>query len=135
MDTCIEKKRQEISTIGHIAFTVEAEATVLSIFYKLKSDSNGPFETAYLIDKLETNLLHLVASYGRNSQLALAYQQLTPVEALVASMVRQQMSSKIIAEALHITPSTVNTHRSHIRKNLGLLNKARTLQSYLLSLN
>jgi DNA-binding CsgD family transcriptional regulator len=52
----------------------------------------------------------------------------------VASLVRQGLSTKIIAMTLNIAPGTVSIHRKHIRKKLGLDGKAANLQSYLMSL-
>jgi DNA-binding CsgD family transcriptional regulator len=52
----------------------------------------------------------------------------------VASMVRQGLSTKVIAKTLNISPGTVSIHRKHIRKKLGLNEKADNLHSYLLSL-
>lgn len=135
MATIFEKvKDQEISTDAQIAFALEVKATVLPILKKLKTASDDLFKTTFLVDILETNLQHLVTSYGCETSLAAAYQQLTPAEALVASMVRQCLSTQVIAAALNVTPGTVSSHCTHIRKKLGLDRKTSNLQSHLLSL-
>jgi DNA-binding CsgD family transcriptional regulator len=128
-------KNQEISTDAQIAFALELKATVLPLLEKLKAANNGDlFQSTFLLDILETNLQHLVSSYGCETSLAKAYQQLTPVETLVASMVRQRLSTQDIAVALNVAPGTVNGHRTHIRKKLGLDSKTDNLQNHLLSL-
>ena len=61
------------------------------------------------------------------------YQKLSPIERQVAGMVKLGQPTKVIAATLNITAGTVNTHRKHIRKKLGLDNKE-NLQGYLQSL-
>lgn len=46
--------------------------------------------------------------------------QLTPAERRVLRLVAQDKSSKEIADALHISPRTVDNHRTHICEKLGL---------------
>lgn len=128
-------KNHEISSDAQIALSKEVESTVMPILQKLKDIRlDGLNDTRQLIKILETNLQHIVNNYGHPNNLAAIYQRLTPVEILVASMVRQGLSTHIIAEALHISAGTVSIHRKHIRKKLGLQNKATNLQSYLHSL-
>jgi PAS domain S-box-containing protein len=112
----------------------ELELTILPILKKLKKASAARVQSTCLIDNLETNLRHLVQCYGRRSDIRAAYQQLSPVEAQVASMVRQGLSTKLIAAALNSSPETINNHRKHIRKKLGLESKEINLFSYLSSL-
>jgi DNA-binding CsgD family transcriptional regulator len=135
MATIFEKVNdQEFSTDAQIEFVLEVKATVLPLLKKLKTASDEPFKTTFLIYILENNLQHLVASYGRETSLVAAYQQLTPAEVLVASMLRQCPSNKVIAASLNVTPATVSRHCTNIRKKLGLDRKTINLQSYLQSL-
>jgi DNA-binding NarL/FixJ family response regulator len=101
---------------------------------RLKGASTGRAQTSSLINILETNLRELVKSYGRAASLGAAYQQLTPIEAQVASMVRQGLATKAIAKTLNVSSGTVDIHRKHIRKKLGLDSKAINLHSHLVSL-
>ncbi|MFB6356438.1 MAG: LuxR C-terminal-related transcriptional regulator [bacterium] len=57
--------------------------------------------------------------------------ELTSRQTTICNMVRQGMSSKEIAEALDIKPSTVKWHRSQIRDELDLVNEDVTLEAYL----
>jgi DNA-binding NarL/FixJ family response regulator len=127
-------KNKETSTDVQIAFSYEVEATVMPLLQKLKEASADRLQTTHLINILESNLKHLVKTYGRPTSLAAAYRHLTPVEALVASMVRQGESTHVIAATLNIAAGTVSIHRKHIRKKLGLDSKAINLRSHLLSL-
>jgi DNA-binding CsgD family transcriptional regulator len=112
----------------------EVENTIMPFLKKLKGASTGRLQTTRLIDILEANLKQMVKVYGNAANLPSAYQQLTPAQIQVASMVRQGLSTKAIAVTLNSSPETVNIHRKHIRKKLGLDNKASSLRSYLLSL-
>jgi DNA-binding CsgD family transcriptional regulator len=119
---------------AQVSLSYEAEATVMPLLKKLKESSPDAKQSAYLIKILESNLQHLVKAYGQSASLTAVYQRLSPVESLVASMIRQGRSTKTIATTLNIAPGTVNIHRKHIRKKLGLDNKSTNLESYLKSL-
>ncbi|WNV03265.1 PAS domain S-box protein [Candidatus Methylospira mobilis] len=111
----------------------EIERTVIPFLTRLKGAAIDENQ-GRLIDILEINLRHLVKSYGRAENLPAVYQQLTPVEIQVASLVRQGLATKLIAKTLNLSPGTVSIHRKHIRKKLELKGKASNLHSYLLSL-
>ena len=59
---------------------------------------------------------------------------LTGREMEVCQMIRKGLSSKEIAAMLSISSLSVQTHRNHIRRKLGLLNKGLNLAGYLQSL-
>ncbi|MCA9399536.1 MAG: PAS domain-containing protein [Candidatus Omnitrophica bacterium] len=80
---------------------------------------------------LEKNLMDLTGSFGRNvSQDKL---KLSPREIEIANMIKNGLSNKEIAEAVHISVKTVETHRNKIRKKLGIVNKDINLTSYMQS--
>ena len=56
---------------------------------------------------------------------------LTPKELQVAALVRQGRSTKEIAEILGTASGSINIHRKHIRKKLGLNNRKANLQAHL----
>ena len=89
---------------------------------------------ARLLDVLENNLQHLASQYGNTDISPFLFWQLTPVETQVASMIKQALSAKDIATTLSLSPETINVHRKHIRKKLGLSSKATNLRSHLTSL-
>jgi PAS domain S-box-containing protein len=111
----------------------EIESSIMPFLKRLKKAAGNQKQTG-LIDIIETNLHHLVKCYGRAVTLPAVYQQLTPVEIQVASLIRQKLPTKHIAATLNISPGTVSIHRKHIRKKLKLNGKPRNLHSYLLSL-
>jgi len=53
----------------------------------------------------------------------------------VATLIREGKTSKEIAELLHVSYNTTITHRSNVRKKLGLSNKKENLRLYLQSLD
>lgn len=115
------------------SLSYEAERTVLPFLAMLKKRTRDKNELR-LIDILETNLKHLLESYGSSASLSSAYQKLTPVEIQVATLVRQGLPTKVIADSLKLSSGTVSIHRKHIRKKLGLDKKSLNLYSYLVSL-
>lgn len=127
------KHRETDKCDAQTAFSQEAEETILPFLEKLKkilTESNQHC----LIDMIESNLQHLLKSYGDNNSLLSLYRHLTPIETQVASMVRQGLSTKHIAAALNLAPGTVSIHRKHIRKKLGMGGKADNLYNHLISL-
>lgn len=133
VDENIKKDRYELAE-AKVSLSYEVEATVLPLLQKMKEARPDSEQSDHLLNILESNLQHLVKAYGHSVNLTAAYQRLSPVEALVASMIRQGQSTKTIATALDIAPGTVSIHRKHIRKKLGLDNQATNLESYLKSL-
>ncbi|MDP3008050.1 MAG: PAS domain S-box protein [Methylococcales bacterium] len=115
------------------ALSREVEGTVLPFLNRLKSGSSDKNQ-ARLIGILEKNLHQLVKFYGRETSLSSVYQKLTPAEIQVASMVRQGLSTKLIAITLHLSTGTIGIHRKHIRRKLELDSKEINLYSYLTSL-
>lgn len=59
--------------------------------------------------------------------------RLTQRERSIAARIRRGNSTKEIAEALDLSPRTVETYRDNIRKKLGIANKKINLKSYLSS--
>ncbi len=68
-------------------------------------------------------------------RLSSACQQLTPAEMQVADLIRQGLATKEIATRLGVGSSTIDSHRLHIRRKLGLVSRQTNLRSYLTSLD
>jgi PAS domain S-box-containing protein len=115
------------------ALSREVESTILPFLKRLKIAHTNRNQ-ARLLDIIEANLLRLVTCYGRDNSLSSIYQKLTPSEVQVASLIRQGLSTKLIAATLHLSTGTVCIHRKHIRKKLGLIGSDDNLYGYLLSL-
>ena len=116
------------------AMAREMNQEVAPFLLKLKK-SIRDHKQARLLDVLENNLRQLASSYGNTKTGTLLFWQLTPVEIQVASMIKQGLSTKDIATALSLSQETINVHRKHIRKKLGLSGQAVNLRSHLMSLS
>jgi len=83
-----------------------------------------------LVDAIEAGLKKVASPFLRH----LGQFGLTPTEIQVANHVRDGHTTKEIMELMHSTKDSIDMHRYHIRKKLGI-NRAKTnLRSYLLSL-
>ena len=128
------EKTFDSSIDAQLSLSQVVKETIFPLLQKMKAVSNDPLQVNSLINILETNLHHMVQTYGNVTNLAAVYQRLTPVEILVSSMIRQRLSTQAIAAALGISVGTVGIHRKHIRKKLGVQGKAINLQTYLQTL-
>lgn len=126
--------RETDKSNAKVALADEIETMILPLMKKIKKASAGRHQITQLLNVLENNLQQLVKTYGDTASLHAAYKQLTATEVQVASMVRQGISTKVIATILNSSVGTIEIHRKHIRKKLGLDNEATNLCSYLLSL-
>lgn len=81
---------------------------------------------------LEASLQQLTSRFG--VEMAHHADALSPREIEICNMIKNNFSSKEIADALHISVQTVNTLRNRIRKKLGLRNKKANLASHLQSI-
>lgn len=117
------------------SFSYEMNTNILPTIKKIKAVSKGRKQTNRLLSVLETNMELIAQSYGSENDLITVYQKLTPIEAQIAALIRTGQPTKVIAAALNIASGTVNNHRKHIRKKLGLDSKQINLYSYLQSLH
>ncbi len=97
---------------------------------KLLKQVNGIL-TPKDIDILEHRLGKIIARDPNDFKSN--FGKLTPREIDVCERIKTGMSSKEIAEYLHIHPETVNMHRKSIRKKLNLKNNNINLSTYLCS--
>jgi len=86
-----------------------------------------------LVRILETNLNNIISPFI--DKLTSGLTLLTPAEIRIASLVKEGMTNKEIAEILLLSKNTILFHRHNIRKKLGLKNKKINLRSHLLSMD
>ncbi|MBU0674283.1 MAG: PAS domain S-box protein [Proteobacteria bacterium] len=100
---------------------------------KLRKSGLSENQQTYL-KFIESKMTHL---FSTASTLDPLWQNvtLTPTEKQIAALIRENKSSKEIAEVLDIAKSTVDTHRENIRKKIGIKNKKTTLKKAILSIN
>ncbi len=85
-----------------------------------------------VIEIIEERLNEIAAPFL--NRLTTLYQQLTPQEIKVATMVREGRSSAEIAEVLLVSTAAVDFHRKQIRRKMGMTGTGRNLRSSLLAL-
>ncbi|MCG8529730.1 MAG: PAS domain-containing protein [Desulfovibrionales bacterium] len=95
---------------------------------KLKNSSLREDQTA-LVEVVEKNLQNITSEFCKKIHVENA--SLTPKEIQIVNLIREDYSSKEIAELLIMSPSAVAFHRNNIRKKLNLAHKKVNLTSWL----
>ena len=106
--------------------------TVLPYIDRLK-DIMPDHSGRELIRLVEAELNQIASPFLR--RLAAVEKILTPQEMKIASLIKEDKSSKQIADLLNLSLATVNFHRRNLRDKLGLKNQGGNLSSYLKTLN
>ncbi len=81
------------------------------------------------LDVLEQGLDDLTAAFSK--KLLDRNTGLTSREIEICNLIKQDCTTKKIAELLNLSVKTVNTHRNNIRKKMGIRNKKTSLSIYL----
>jgi len=98
---------------------------------RLKNSPLKERQKIYL-EIIERNLKEIAAPFMRG--LSDTFHKLTPTEIQVINLIKQEKTSKEIADFLSVSPRTIEFHRDNIRKKLGIKNRKINLRTYLLSL-
>lgn len=105
------------------------ERVLLPILHALSLDL--PARKRSYVDLLRSNLLDITTPF--TGHLTSAFRALTPTEVAICNMIRSGLRTKEIARLRSISAATVSRHREHIRRKLGLANKAQNLTTFLQS--
>ena len=90
-----------------------------------------PARQQELLKVIHVNLNTITSPFNR--RLSGEYLTLTPKEIQIANLIKDGKSSKEIAKFMDTSEKTVEVHRDHIRKKLGIKNKTANLRTYLLT--
>lgn len=125
------QKREEDKQVLQENIMHSVTSQVLPCIDRLKQSNLSPAQQECLFT-LENHIDDIISPFAR--KLSSAYFNLTPTEIQVAGMIKQNKTTKAIAEAFSISMSAIIFHRHNIRKKLGLLNKKTNLRTFLLSI-
>ena len=129
LKTLIANREKEFEDLEEkIAFNLKS--LVIPYMEKL-SRSHLNSDSRIYLDIALSNLNDIFSSFG--SILSSKKYSFTPRELEVTDLVRQGKSNKEIAEILHISVRSVESHRRWIRRKLGLRGKNVNLRTYLLT--
>lgn len=98
---------------------------------KIRASVNDEQVRMYL-KIIDSNLEQITRPY--TSQLSSHFAKLTPTEIQIADLIRENKSTKDIADILNISVTTVFFHRRNIRDKLGLKNNSVNLRTHIQSL-
>ncbi len=136
--TCAEKSREALKLLMRHTSDQKHDLeqriaenyflTVLPLIDHLKS-MNLSASQAYLLETLEFNLKHINSVFHIN--VASRTKRLSAREVEICQLIRAGKASRQIADALGLKLQTVMVHRRHIRRKLGLRNKALRLSVFL----
>jgi DNA-binding NarL/FixJ family response regulator len=103
------------------------EYIVVPILERIKQNGN-PTDKNY-IKLLEKTIEDVISEFG--VELSKIKSELSSKEIEICNMVRSGLSTKEIAETLNLSPRTIDTHRTNIRKKLKLSNQKINLPNFL----
>jgi len=123
----LERRDQDLS-LTREELSAKLREQILPYLEHLKKAQLTP-EQADFVELIETNLKNFYdPAYAR---LSSASYNLSPTERKVAQLIRDGKTNKEIAKLLHLSKSTILTHRHHVRAKLGIRNKKVNLRSLL----
>lgn len=117
----IEIEKQKIKD----AVAANVQELVIPVIDQLKV--RGPLKRK--VNLLKKNMLQLMYSFGK--EISDKKLRLTPREIGICNMIREGLANKEIASLQGVSVQTIEKHRAHIRKKLGLTNRERNLTTYL----
>lgn len=99
------------------------DTNILDLLIKGIDDNLRGMDTCTIFeDQIQKHDHHFV------QRLAAAFATLTPAELRVCSLLRMDISSRRIADLLSLSERTVDTHRTNIRRKLGIARKQKLTQ-------
>jgi len=111
------RQREDDKKVMEQRFVMNIKSLVLPYIEQMKVKALDEEQRSYL-EVIETHLNELTTPLLKSLQQF----EFTPKEVKVATLVKQGKSTKEIAEILGIASGSVDVHRRHIRKKLGLTN-------------
>ncbi len=128
LSVLMKRREKELHAI-RLEIATKTIETVLPLLKKAQNKANGPARD--YMATAQANLLDVFAQQSHDSVLIQA--KLAPRELQIIHYIRQNKSTKEIADLLGLTISTVESYRENIRKKLRLQNQKINLKKFLTS--
>jgi len=125
------KKRENDIRESEEKLMLNIKELVLPYVMKLK-DAHLDLSHTVHIDIIEKHLNEIMSPFL--SKLNSQFSQLSPRELQVASLIRNDMTTKEIAAALNVSTNAIDIYRQNIRKKLGINKEKINLRSFLVTL-
>jgi len=122
-----EKKMEDKENI-----LTNVKQSVVPYLNRLKKEPLSPNQMV-LADMIEKNLNNIVSPLV--NKLSSTFLSLTPMEIRIATLIKEGLMNKEIADLLGTSLNTISSHRFRIRSKLDLKKKGANLRSFLLSLD
>ncbi|MBW2311688.1 MAG: helix-turn-helix domain-containing protein [Deltaproteobacteria bacterium] len=84
------------------------------------------------LDVIEGNLNSIISPFSRT--ISTKYLSLTPQEIQIAVLIKEGKSNREIADVMNLSRRTIESHREHMRRKMGLKHKRANLRAHLLAL-
>ncbi len=84
------------------------------------------------VDVIEKNLHSIISPFSRT--ISTKYLSLTPQEIQIAVLIKEGKSNREIADVMNLSRRTIESHREHMRRKMGLKHKRANLRAHLLAL-
>lgn len=119
----IERERDQMEK----RIAIKLRSLIIPAIEKLRRDESlAQYEME--LDMLVKQIEDVTTGFGTDAVVA---SSLSFTELRIASLIKNGLTSEDIAEQLHISPSTVRTHRKNIRKKLKINNAQYSLKNFL----
>jgi len=127
----ILKKREDDKNELEEKILLNVKRMVQPYLEKLKVTKLDSSQQTF-VEIVEMSLTEIISPFGHT--LSTKYVNLTPKEVQIANLIKQGRSTKEIAEIFELSKRTIDAHRNHIRRKLGLKKRGGNLRTHLLTL-
>jgi DNA-binding NarL/FixJ family response regulator len=127
----ILKKREEDKNELEEKVLLNVKRMILPYLEKLKTTKLDSSQQTF-VDIIDMSLREIISPFSHT--LSTKYVNLTPKEVQIANLIKQGKSTKEIAEIFELSKRTIDAHRNHIRRKLGLKKRGGNLRTHLLTL-
>lgn len=129
LSTMLKRRTQEHNEIRR-EMAAETAKMVLPLLKKAETQGTGP--TKEYVKTAQANLLDVLSKQPQD--IVLANARLAPRELQIVHYLRQNKTSKEMADLLGISVRTVESYRENIRKKLRIKNQKKNLKRFITSL-